>query len=562
MHVAITTLLLLLATTLSSLLSRASGMKLPLPLLQIAFGVLIALSGHGLQLEPDVFMLLFIPPLLFADAYVIPLRELRRLKGIVLALAIGLVLFSTLACGWFIHWLQPGVPLAAGFALAAVLSPTDAVAVGSLLEGGGAPRRMMHILSGEALLNDATGLVCFRFAVAAAMAGGFSAPRAGLAFLAMSAGGIAAGAALAWIALRGTAWLMRRNLDDPPAHVTLIVLLPFAAYLAAERLHASGILAAVAAGLMVNRFGTASLNSRLRMSHGEVWPMIGFVFNGIIFLLLGVQLPGIVEHAVALSRQLALPLWRLPATIVLITVALTLLRLLWIRSMLVVRLARQHLRGEVAPVPQFRLSVALAVAGVRGAITLAAVLSLPVPSGGTPGSPIDVGAAPGFPYRDLLVTEAAGVIICSLLLAALLLPLLLRHARAPAADPLPREIEDARVTLAQAAIAAVEQYRDRAPADDEEAAGIADAILGEQHERLARLEQAPERDGGLDRDSVLRRHRRSSALRLRALRSRRDALQGLWHSQAINNEALHEIQRELDHEEAMLLDEARLVARA
>ena len=550
MHIAITTLLLLLATTLSSLLSRASRIPLPLPLLQIAFGVLIALSGHGLQLEPDVFMLLFIPPLLFADAYLIPLRELRRLSGTVLALALGLVLFSTLACGWFIHWLQP-VPLAASFALAAVLSPTDAVAVGSLLEGGGATRRMRHILSGEALLNDASGLVCFRFAAAAAVAGTFSASHAGLAFLGVSAGGIAVGAALAWIAMRGTAWLMARDLDEPVSHVTLFVLLPFAAYLAAEHLHASGILAAVAAGLMVNRFGTGVLNSRLRTSHGVVWSMIGFVFNGIIFLLLGVQLPGIVKDAVALSHAHDLPLWKLPANIVLITVALLLLRLLWIRMMLLVRMARGRLLGHVVVIPGMRISAAVAVAGVRGAITLAAVLSLPVAADGVPG----------FPYRDLLVTEAAGVIICSLLLASLLLPLLLRNVQAPAADPLPRELEDARVTLAQAAIATVEQYRDRAPPGDEEAASIADAILGEQHERLARLEQAPDLELGLDRESVLRRHRRSSALRLRTVRSRRDALQKLWHSQAIDNDALREIQRELDHEEEMLLDETRLVAR-
>ena len=359
------------------------------------------------------------------------------------------------------------------------------------------------------------------------------------------------GLALAWIAMRGTAWLMARKLDEPAAHVTLFVLLPFAAYLVAEHLHASGILAAVAAGLLVNRYGNGSLNSQHRMSHSVVWSMIGFLFNGIIFLLLGVQLPGIVQDAVTLSRQHSLPLWRLPATIVLITLALTLLRLLWMRLMLLVRIARQRLRGETVVIPQLRLSVAMAVAGVRGAITLAAVLSLPVA----------VDTDPGFPYRDLLVTEAAGVIICSLLLASLLLPLLLRNAKAPTADPLPREIEDARVALAQAAIAAVEQYRDRARAEDEEAADIAAVILVEQQERLARLEQAPEPEGDLDRDSVLRRHRRSSALRLRALRSRRDALQGLWHSQTINSEALREIQSELDREEAMLLDEARLVAR-
>ena len=437
-----------------------------------------------------------------------------------LTLAIGLVLFSTLACGWFIHWLQPEVPLAAAMALAAVLSPTDAVAVGSLLEGGGAPRRMMHILSGEALLNDATGLVCFRFA-ANRRHGGRLLGAVGRGRLCGRVGGGRGGRPGARLdrdarhRLADGSQARRASGARHPVRAAAV-----AAYLVAEHLHASGILAAVAAGLLVNRYGNGSLNSQHRMSHSVVWSMIGFLFNGIIFLLLGVQLPGIVQDAVTLSRQHSLPLWRLPATIVLITLALTLLRLLWMRLMLLVRIARQRLRGETVVIPQLRLSVAMAVAGVRGAITLAAVLSLPVA----------VDTDPGFPYRDLLVTEAAGVIICSLLLASLLLPLLLRNAKAPTADPLPREIEDARVALAQAAIAAVEQYRDRARAEDEEAADIAAVILVEQQERLARLSRAPEPEGDLDRDSVLRRHRRSSALRLRALRSRRDALQGLWHS--------------------------------
>ncbi len=549
MHVAITTLLLMLATTVSSLLSRASRLPLPLPLLQIGFGALIGLSGHGLRLDPAVFMLLFIPPLLFADAYLIPLRELRRLQGIVLALALGLVLFSTLGCGWFIHWLQPEVPLAAAFALAAVLSPTDAVAVGSLMEGRGVPRRLLHILSGEALLNDATGLVCFRFAVAAAMAHNFSATQAGLTFLVVAAGGVAVGLLLAFITVRGIEWLMARDLDEPATHVTLIVLLPFAAYIVADRLDVSGILAAVAAGLLVKRYNNRVLNSRLRASHAVVWPMISFLFNGIIFLLLGVQLPGIVRDAVALSHQHGLPLWRLPATIVLITLSLTGLRLLWIRLMLLVRIARARLRSQAFVRPQHRVTAAMAVAGVRGAITLAAVLSPPIAGDGQAG----------FPYRDVLVTEAAGVIICSLLLASLLLPVLLRDIRLQTPDPLPREVEAARVALAQAAIAAVEQYRERAT--DDEAVEIADAMLSEQFERLARLERAPELEDGPDRDSLLRRHRRTAALRLRALRTRRDVLQKLWRSQEINSEAVQEIERELDNEETMLLDEARLVAR-
>lgn len=152
----------------------------PLPLIQIAIGSLTALGGLQVGFDPDIFLLLFIPPLLFADAYRMPMREFGELRNVIIFLALGLVVFTTIGCGYFIHWLIPPIILPAAFALAAVLSPTDAVSVGSMIEGGKAPARVVHILHGEALLNDASGLVCFKFAVVAAMTGIFSFPaRAG-----------------------------------------------------------------------------------------------------------------------------------------------------------------------------------------------------------------------------------------------------------------------------------------------------------------------------------------------------------------------------------------------
>ena len=541
MHVAIVTLLLIAATALTSMITRAS--RVPAPLLQIAVGAAIALAGFHLALEPNVFMLLFIPPLLFADAALMPLRELRSLRGVIFAFAFGLVLFSTLAGGWLVHCFEPSVPLAAAFALAAVLSPTDAVAVGSMLEGRGAPRRMMHILSGESLLNDASGLVCFKFAVLAAMEGGFSVVGAGLEFVQMVVGGAVVGAGLGWLASQATTTFARRDIGNPAAQLTLIALLPFGAYLAAERLGASGILAAVAAGIVVNRLAFYSARPETRLSQQAVWSLIGFLFNGIIFLLLGLQLPLIVAGAAALTRKHALSFWRLPEAILLLTFLLILLRLIWIRLVVAFRWTGARVRGKRPESPSFRLSLAMSVAGVRGAITLAAILSLPVATATTPG----------FPDRGLLIAVATGVIICSILSAALLLPLLVARINSDQGDSVEREIDAARVTLAHAGLDAIVQFRDKAAAEDREAAQVASVVLADQRSRLARLENEEVADRDMPAGAAIRLYRRELALRLRSVRAQRASLACLLRTQQIDDEAARVLLRELDIEESSLL---------
>ncbi|HWJ95247.1 MAG TPA: cation:proton antiporter, partial [Telluria sp.] len=187
-------LAMMLAVVASGYLVRMLPFALPLPLAQIALGAVIAgVFDHGVTLEPDIFFLLFLPPLLFLDGWRIPKVGLFRDKGVILELALGLVLFTVVGAGYLIHWLIPALPLAVAFALAAILAPTDPVAVSSITSRVPIPRRMMHILEGEALLNDATGLVCFRFAVAAALTGHFSLASASLSFLWVALGGIAAG---------------------------------------------------------------------------------------------------------------------------------------------------------------------------------------------------------------------------------------------------------------------------------------------------------------------------------------------------------------------------------
>src|SRR6202165_2712626 len=193
-------LFFLLAVVVSGAFARMSPVPLPLPLVQIALGSIIAsVANLGVPLKPDIFFLLFLPPLLFLDGWRIPKQGLFRDKGTILELALGLVVFTVVGVGFFINWMIPEMPLAVAFALAAIVSPTDSTAVSAIATRVPIPKRLMHILDGESLLNDASGLVCMRFAVAAALTGAFSLPEALGAFLWLAIGGIAIGVSVTWI---------------------------------------------------------------------------------------------------------------------------------------------------------------------------------------------------------------------------------------------------------------------------------------------------------------------------------------------------------------------------
>src|SRR5471032_181389 len=209
-------LAMLLAVIASGYLVRLLPVSLPLPLLQIALGALVVtVTPHGVELDPDIFFLLFLPPLLFLDGWRIPKNGLLRDKGIILELALGLVVFTVVGAGFLIHWMIPAMPQAVAFALAAIISPTDPVAVGAIAAGTPIPKRLMHILEGESLLNDATGLVCFRFAVAAAMTGAFSPGAAALTFLWLAVGGVLAGVAVT-LAITSAQHMLTARFGEPP----------------------------------------------------------------------------------------------------------------------------------------------------------------------------------------------------------------------------------------------------------------------------------------------------------------------------------------------------------
>jgi CPA1 family monovalent cation:H+ antiporter len=546
MDLVITILILLLVVALSGAMVRILPVRLPLPILQIGLGALLA-SPLGMEVEFDheLFFLLFIPPLLFADGWRIPKRELFLLRGPILALAVGLVFFTILGVGYFVHWMIPTVPLAVAFALAAVLSPTDAVAVTSITGATPIPSRLMHVLSGEALLNDASGLVALQFAVAAELTGTFSLGKASMDFVVMALGGVLAGVLVSY-----TFGIFRRRLVrwsgevDPASQVALLLLLPFAAYLLAEHFGVSGILAAVAAGMTMNYTDVLKGGYvATRMQNGAVWSMVEFTFNGLIFLLLGLQLPGIVDGAKGdLAQAGGGELWYLLAYVVAITLVLVILRFIWVWVSLRFVLMRALHRGEKRPKVGTRMVWTSALAGVRGAITMAGVLSLPLlKSEGVP-----------FPVRHLMILLASGVILCTLVIGAIGLPLAVKGLKLPGEDPRVREERKARALSAEAALRGIADEQQRV---DDSGDGNAIALASRVASRVMadyqqRLEAAGE-EGDLP-DKARAEAGMERVMRLAALRAERRELYNLRRSHEINDDTLRTLMREIDLAEAAL----------
>ncbi|MBB5709219.1 Na+/H+ antiporter [Sphingomonas xinjiangensis] len=537
-------LFLLLAVVVSGAASRMLPVALPTPLVQILLGSAIGLStSYRVELDPELFLLLFLPPLLFLDGWRIPKDELLKDVSTVAELALGLVLITVLGMGFFIHWMIPAMPLAVAFALAAVVSPTDPIAVSAIAARVPIPRRMMHILEGESLLNDASGLVCLRFAIAAALTGSFSASAAAFDFLWVAGAGIVVGVVVTLAATRAKAWVSRRFGEEAASQILVSLLIPFGAYLIAEHLHASGILAAVAAGVTmtfaeISRQAMAST----RMRRNSVWDTIQFALNGIIFVLLGEQLPAILSGAAETVRVTGHHgvAW-LGIYIMAIVAGLGTLRFTWVWVSLKLTLLRRRAgASEAVPLhsPGWRLVAAMSFAGVRGAITLAGVLTLPLTmNDGTP-----------FPARDLAIFLAAGVIIVSLVIASIALPLLLQGLTMPAEPSLQAEDDAARVAAAKAAIRAIERAQhdlaeERDDADFYAAAGsrvmdlyrdrIESRSQGAKVAAEARLQDKLERD-----------------LRLVGVRAERDTLVRLARERKIGSATLQKINRELDLMEA------------
>lgn len=538
-----TTLILLTAVVVSGSLSRVLRIPLPLPLVQIATGAAIAsIADMGVVLHPDVFFLLFLPPLLFLDGWRIPKEGLFRDKGTIIELAFGLVFLTVLGVGFFINWIIPSIPLPVAFALAAVVSPTDPIAVSAIAARTPIPKRLMHILEGESLLNDASGLVCMRFAVAAALTGKFSVVDAAGTFLWLAIGGIAVGILVTLVVTWIKNWISRRYGEETGAQILISLLIPFGAYLLAEHLHCSGILAAVAAGIAMSyaeQSGRALAVTRVRRN--VVWDTMQFTANGIIFVLLGEQLPRIVAGAAQVVRETGHgdPVWLL-GYVLAINLALAALRLLWVWVSLEFTLFRLARKGSQVQRPSWRLVAATSLAGARGAITLAGVLTLPfVLNDGSP-----------FPARDLAIFLAAGVIIVSLVVASLGLPFLLKDLEFPP-EPSHQEAEDrARIAAAEAAIKAVEQVQHglgEGRRDVDLYTEVGARVMELYRRRIdGRSKTGDEANAARKIEEVERE------LRLAALSAERDEYYRLSRTRKISEDVARKFVREVDLQEARL----------
>lgn len=543
-------LILVLTVVLSGYLARLSWVRVPLPLLQIGAGTALAATlDVPLSLDPDVFFLLFIPPLLFLDGWRIPKGAFFSDARPILMLAIGLVLFTVAGMGYFIDWLIPAVPLAVAFALAAILSPTDPVAVSAIAAGNPMPTRLMHILEGEALLNDASGLVCFRFAVAAAVTGSFSFGAASLSFLQTAGFGIAIGLGISAGVGFVNKWLVSKIGEDPGLQILISILIPFAAYMGAEHVHGSGILAAAAAGISMHYADLIGRPLALtRMQRGAVWDTLQLVLNGVIFVLLGAQLPATIASLPAAAADVGVgSAWKLPMYVAAITLVLTTLRFFWVLVSMRLTLFRQRLKGMVAGEhagearrPTLRLLLVASFAGVRGALTLAGILTLPLtmPDGAD------------FPARELVIFLAMGVILLSLLLASVALPLLTRGLEF--APPVKRSAEEtaARNAGADAAIRRLEQScRALSPRDPQRQVQVdaATNLIEGYRRRLAY--------GASEEQEAQEKRRYASAerlLRLEALRAERDELFRLRLAGEVDDGVHQRLLKEIDLAEAAL----------
>lgn len=544
MQSAYTVLILLMLVSVSKLVGRL--IPLPLPLVQIGAGALLAWPTLGLHvaLDPELFLFLFLPPLLFSDGWRMPKREFWRLRGPILTLAVGLVLFTVVGAGYFIHWILPSIPLPVAFALAAVLSPTDAVAVSAISQDR-LPTPLMHMLQGEALMNDASGLVTFKFALVAAITGVFSLAEASVTFVLVAVGGLAIGVALSWLVGRLRVWMIARGWDDPATHVVFMLLLPFAAYVLAERLGASGILSAVAAGMMQSWLDLLPRQTSTRLLNRSVWSLLEFAFNGLIFLLLGLQLPDIAKAVTSHEASLWPTLLYRCLDVLAIFLVLLALRFIWVQSIwrLIGVIRRWRGKEDLVLVPNARSCWLLTVGGVRGAVTLAGVMSVP----------LLIGAGKAFPERDLLIFIAAGVILLSLVSACIALPLLLRGVEKSPDDTLRQEAREAWRRIAEAAIHALEAeelVEPGAPQDASQAALAAELkarLMAEYRQQLDVFNDSAEAQAlAAQMDQLERR------LRLRALRAQRLELYSLHRQHQIGDDVVRQVLGELDMSEANL----------
>ena len=389
---------------------QALGRRLPIPmaLLQIAAGVALTSVAalDDLREQSALLFVMLVPPLLYVEAWQVPKRELLRSIGPVLGLSIGLVAVTIAVVGFGVHALLPEMPLAVAFALAAALATTDTVAVSNFVGRLPLPPQLRVLLSGESLLNDSVALVVFKIAVAAAVTSRFSAAEAAQSLLAVSAGGLVTGVAVAVAAHALRRVLMSGTPDGVRIDTTLSLLIPYAAFLAGDKLGVSGVLAVVAAGLCGGVLDHRHLRATTRLNGVALWSMVTFVLNGAVFVMLGLEMPQVLQRVEGYSRS------HLLGYVALLTLAVFAVRLVW--TLLLAWWSRRRQTDAGEGLPNLGLVMVTVLCGVRGSLALSATLSIP----------LFTAAGADLPGRDLAVFLAAATIAATLLLSGVATALL------------------------------------------------------------------------------------------------------------------------------------------
>jgi CPA1 family monovalent cation:H+ antiporter len=517
-------LILLAFVVVFALLARK--LQTPYPIVLVIGGLGLSLIPHTPQiaLNPRVIFTIVLPPLLYSGAWVLSWETVRYNLVSIVSLACGLVSFSIAGVALAGQWLFPGFDWRAGIVLGAVIAPTDAIAATAIASQLGLPRRLVDLLEGESLVNDATGLLALEFGVA--LVAGEAAPTLGTGLLRFGYL-VTAGLVTGMVVALAAAWV-ERWIDDGPLEIAISVMVPYGAYLGAEAIHGSGVLAVVACGLILSRRSTELFSPAVRLQVFAVWNAIVFILNGVVFVLIGLQLPGIV-HSLGGRPLASLVVYGLMCSALVIA-----LRMLWVFPAGTFSFfIRRRVLGQPEPQPTVREMTVFGWSGMRGVVSLAAAMALPhtLPGGGI------------FAQRNLIVFLAFSVVVTTLVVQGLTLgPLIRALGLATGSGPRCEELEALRLAM-QAALRHLEDARGR---DRVEYAGVYDDVAQHYRERLDAM-AGRERGGGRDRPLHYHKYRALShelvgVQRREIMRLRRDG--------RIDDHALRNLERDLDLQEA------------
>ena len=518
-----------LLVAVAVLASAARAVNIPYPIVLVIGGLVMGFIPGlpDIELEPELVLVLFLPPLLYSAAFFANLRELKQDLRAISLLAIGLVLATMCVVAVVAHALIDGLPWAAAFALGAIVAPTDPVAATTVARRLAVPRRIVSVIEGESLINDGTALVAYRVAVAAAVGAGFSLVDAGLEFLGSAAGGVAIGLAVGWV----IAWI-RARIDDVLVEVTISLLSGYAAYLPAEALHTSGVLAAVTCGIYLGWQAPRISTARMRLQGYAVWDTLVFLLNALLFVLIGLQLPVVLDGLSDFD----------PVTLVgyavAVSAAVILTRLIWQHTTVWVIRALDRRPQQISRRSNWRQRTIIGWAGMRGAVSLAAALALPA----------------DFPQRDLILFLTFSVILATLVLQGLTLPMLIRRLDIHDDGEEQREELVGRRAATDAALAAIDSLGDLDWTREDTAERMRRAYEYRRRRLAARDDDGEDGDGDGDGDGedYERRSLKYQKMVRQVLDAQRAEIVRLRNEGSISNEVMHRLEREIDLEDERL----------